>query len=183
MKWIRLSAPLIFSKMKAAHIAHLKARGFCERGLIPDFYGVIKSIDPETPGWQPDLKKFYDRTLPEGLDHKPRPDGVLIEYVPNIKQIDLDNYTEERVRRIRDIFFEIMDAGVIHMDDYPRNMMVQKDTDRVLWIDFDLARIFDPEHPRHAKWIADAKEDMDWFVEALVSVPIRFYPWIWYGIL
>ena len=120
--------------------SHLKARGFCQRGVVPDFYGVIKSIDPETPGWQPDLKKFYDRTLPEGLDHKPRPDGVLIEYIPNIKKIDLDNYTEERVRKIRDIFFEIMDAGVIHMDDYPRNMMVQPETDRVLWIDFDRAQ-------------------------------------------
>lgn len=31
-------------------------------------------------------------------------------------------------------------ARVRHADPYPRNMMVQEDTDRVLWIDFDSAQ-------------------------------------------
>ncbi|KAJ6189103.1 hypothetical protein N7519_004011 [Penicillium mononematosum] len=104
----------------------LKARGFCERGSVPDLYGVVVDIYPEAEGWQPELKKFYDRTFPQGLDPKARPNA----------------------HKLQELLTEIHEAGTVHLDPYPRNMLIQGDSDQVLWIDFELAQIFDPKHPR-----------------------------------
>lgn len=41
---------------------------------------------------------------------------------------------------LQNIIREIHKARVVHGDPYPRNMMVQPETDRVLWIDFDRAQ-------------------------------------------
>ncbi|CDM36356.1 unnamed protein product [Penicillium roqueforti FM164] len=43
--------------------SRLKAGGFCERGSVPDFYGVVENIDPEAKSWQPQLKNFYNKTF------------------------------------------------------------------------------------------------------------------------
>lgn len=135
---------------------------------MPDFYGVLENIDPEAKGWQPDLKKFYDRTFPRGLDPKARPNGVLIEYIPDLNMLELSNYTEHRARKLHQLLNEIHEAGIVHLDLYPRNMLIQGDSDRVLLIDFELAQIFDPEHPAHPRFFKRERELMDDFVEALV---------------
>ena len=57
----------------------LKAEGFCERGVIPDFYGVTECIDPRE--WAPHLDMFLDDPWP--------PNAVLIEYVADMHQMDL----------------------------------------------------------------------------------------------
>ncbi|CRG82904.1 Periodic tryptophan protein 2 homolog [Talaromyces islandicus] len=88
---------------------HLKARGFCERRVIPEFYGI--------------------------------------EYIPDLHQIDLSNYTKEQITQLRQILDDIHQAGVLHHDTYPRNMCVSESQDRVLWIDFDSAQTFSKERP------------------------------------
>ncbi|CAI7612957.1 unnamed protein product [Penicillium glandicola] len=150
----------------------LKARGFCERGSVPDFYGVVENIDPKANGWQPHLKKFYDRSFPQSLDPKARPNGVLMEYIPDLNMFELSNYTEQRARNLHQLLTEIHEAGIVHLDLYPRNMLVQGDSNRVLLIDYELAQIFDPENPRHPRFFARERDLMEDFVEALVILPV-----------
>lgn len=59
------------------------------------------------------------------------PNAVLIKYVPDMQPIDLSNFSEMRMAKLR----RILDS--IHGNPYPRNMMIQfGDRERVLWIDF-----------------------------------------------
>ncbi|KAJ5375179.1 hypothetical protein N7517_007185 [Penicillium concentricum] len=136
--------------------------------------GVVENIDPEAEGWQPQLKEFHDKTFPQCLDPKARPNGVLMEYIPDLKMFDLSNYTEQRARSLHRLLNDIHDAGIVHLDIYPRNMLIQGDSDRVLLIDYELAQIFDPEHSEHPRFFARERALMDGFVEALVtlSVPV-----------
>lgn len=91
---------------------------------MPDFCAVVENIDPEAKHWQPHLKKFYDKSFPRGLDHNARPNGVLMEYVPDMNMLELSNYTEQRARNLRQLLIDIHEAGTVHLDLYPRNMMV-----------------------------------------------------------
>lgn len=141
---------------------------------MPDFYGVVENIDPEAEGWQPHLKKFYDSTFPRGLDPQARPSGVLMEYISDLNMLELSNYTEQRAYKLHQLLNEIHEAGIVHLDLYPRNMLIQGDSDRVLLIDYELAQIFDPEHPEHPRFFADEKEFMGAFVEALIILPVPF---------
>ena len=95
-------------------------------------------------------------------------------YIPDVKMFDISNYTEERARKLHQLLIEIHEAGIVHLALYPRNMLIQGDTDRVLLIDYDLAQIFDPEHPEHPRFFTRERDLMDDFVEALVisQVPL-----------
>ncbi|CAG7949299.1 unnamed protein product [Penicillium nalgiovense] len=158
--------------MRSRAYSRLKARGFCERGSVPDFYGVVENIDPEAEGWQPELKKFYGRTFPQGLDPKARANGVLMEYIPDVNVFELSNYTEQRAHKLQELLTEIHEAGIVHLDPYPRNVLIQGDSDRVLWIDFELAQIFDPENPKHPRLFDDESLFIGAFVEALIILPV-----------
>lgn len=140
----------------------LKSKGLCEQGVIPDFYGVIENINPKEAEWEPYLEKFVDEELPLN--------AVLMEYIPNMHQIDLSTYSEERLEKLHAILKEIHAAGVLHDDLYPRNMMVQVDTDRVLWIDFDRAQTFveGAITKMQQEWIDFEKALMEEFVKFLV---------------
>ena len=107
-----------------------KETGLCDQGIVPDMLGVIKQIDPHR--WKPHLDNF--------LEDEHQPNAIVIEYIPNIQRIDLTNYTKDRAVALQNIIREIHKARVVHGDPYPRNMMVQPETDRVLWIDFDRAQ-------------------------------------------
>lgn len=140
----------------------LKSKGLCEQGVIPDFYGVIENINPKEAEWEPHLEKFTDEELPLN--------AVLMEYIPNMHQIDLSTYSEERLEKLHAILKEIHAAGVLHDDLYPRNMMVQVDTGRVLWIDFDRAQTFveGAITKMQQEWIDFEKALMEEFVKFLV---------------
>lgn len=43
-------------------------------------------------------------------------DAILIEYISNMRAIDLSNYTKERMSRLRDILLEINALGILHCD-------------------------------------------------------------------
>ncbi|PYI31876.1 hypothetical protein BP00DRAFT_435746 [Aspergillus indologenus CBS 114.80] len=119
---------------EVAAYQRLKAKGLCARGVVPDFYGFMTDIDVT---YWPDLFPFDRDTPPDSL----LPKAILIEYVPNMKQIELKNYTKERAETLRDTLFEMNQMKILHGDIYPRNMMVcLGGQERVLWIDFDVSR-------------------------------------------
>ncbi|KAE8149559.1 hypothetical protein BDV25DRAFT_130264 [Aspergillus avenaceus] len=133
--------------------------GLCKKGYIPDFYGCVKQINPRD--WVPHLNEFLDDSQP--------PNAVLLEYVPDMQEIDLSTFSVKRVSQLRQILSEIHAAGVYHGDPFPRNMMVQKDSDRVLWVDFDRAQTFslDSITARQRQWLDEEDELVDYFVAAL----------------
>jgi hypothetical protein len=140
----------------------LKAKGFCKRGVIPDFYGVIEWIEPRE--WRPHLDIFLDDSGP--------PSAVLIEYVADMHQIDLSTFSKNRLTSFRTILREFHEARVFHGDADPRHMMVVSGKpDRVLWIDFDSAQTL-PENKPPTKWQQEWMEleiqRMDYFVYGLV---------------
>ncbi|KAB8259676.1 hypothetical protein BDV32DRAFT_138621 [Aspergillus pseudonomiae] len=67
--------------------ARLKAHGLCAKGYVPNFYGLIKQINPKQ--WSPYLSEFLKDPLP--------PNAVLLEYIPGLKKIDLLAFSWERV--------------------------------------------------------------------------------------
>ena len=125
---------------------------------MPDFYGVIEQIDPIP--YQPLLKSF--------LKDKLLPNAILIEYIPDLHEIDFSTFSYDRITTLRAILENIHQVGIYHGDPYPRNMMVQRDSNRVLWIDFDHAQTF-PESEWNWEWIQDEKEMVDEFLDFLVS--------------
>ena len=137
----------------------LQERSLCNRGYVPDFYGVIEHMKPADH--LPYLRDFLGDS----------PNAILLEYVPGIRPISLANYSKRRLDKLRSILSEIHDAGIIHGDPYPRNIMVQESSDRVLWIDFDRAQTFTPQsmNRRHTNWLEEEAEMMDYFVKALVG--------------
>ncbi|KAJ5407640.1 hypothetical protein N7509_001523 [Penicillium cosmopolitanum] len=141
----------------------LKAKGFCERKVIPDFYGTITNIQPRQ--W-PHLWMFVDDELP--------PTAIVIEYVPNMHRIDLTNFSPQNVQILRDILEDIHLAGVLHDDTYPRNMMISRDPStkqvRVLWIDFDRAQTFSESLSEWQKeQLEEETEIMDEFIQLLTQ--------------
>lgn len=143
----------------------LKENGVCQQGVVPDFYGVIEQIDPTLPHWQQHLRKF--------LNDKLRPNAVLMEYIPNMRQIDLSTFSEATVTRLPAIVREIHRVGVYHGDMYPRNMMVQEGSHRVLLIDFDRAQTLSVDlglSTLRQRQLMEREERMiNWFIENLVS--------------
>ncbi|KKK19438.1 hypothetical protein AOCH_001322 [Aspergillus ochraceoroseus] len=95
------------------------------------------------PGIWPDLYMFLDDRLP--------PNAVLIEYIPNLQPIDLSNFSEKRLAKLREILDDIHSAKVLHGDPKPRNMMVSLGG------------------AREEKWIEEEVEKVDYFVDALAQ--------------
>jgi tRNA A-37 threonylcarbamoyl transferase component Bud32 len=72
------------------------------------------------------------------------PNAVLMEYIPGMQMLFLDNFTKERMAKFTEGIKLIHEARILHYDPNPRNMMViPGDPDRILWIDFDRAQTFD----------------------------------------
>ncbi|KAI9824125.1 MAG: hypothetical protein M1819_001080 [Sarea resinae] len=124
----------------------LKERGICEKGIVPQFYGSIEQIRPKL--WQPNLDMF--------AEDKYLPSAILIEYIPDMRMLDLATYTPKRMEKFIDGLKAIHEALVLHQDAKPHNMMVVPgDPDRVLWIDFDRAETYDEDRitPEQREWI------------------------------
>lgn len=142
----------------------LKEKGLCDRGVVPDFYGTITNI--QSAHW-PSLHYFHEDKLPAN--------AILIEYIPNMHQIDLSNFSDKYLLKFRDILSEINRVGILHDDTYPRNMMIssgeQAENDRVLWIDFDSAQTLplDSLSQRHKEWFQSEARMMQEFVDALTK--------------
>ncbi|PWY81701.1 hypothetical protein BO94DRAFT_567321 [Aspergillus sclerotioniger CBS 115572] len=140
----------------------LKQKGFCTRGVVPDFYGTLTNIQPTS--W-PNLYMFVDDKLP--------PNAIFIEYIPGMSKLDLSNYSPSNVNRLRDILFEMHQTKMLHGDSMPRNMMIcSGQENRVLWLDFDSAQTFPEDEAlttRQERWVAEEVELMDYFVDGLAQ--------------
>lgn len=112
----------------------LKAHGLCDKGHIPDFYGLIKDIDLKTAGWEPHLEAFAEEAE--------LPNAVVIEFIPNLRPFELSTYSTERTDQLRSTVVEIHKVGVYHGDIKQRNTKVQEETNRAVLIDFDRAVTF-----------------------------------------
>ena len=154
-------------KCESRAYQRLRERGLCKRHLVPEFFGVVEQIDPRL--WQPYLNVF----LEDGL----HPNAVVMEYIPNMREFDLDSFSLSRLQRCQSILDEIHAARVLHSDPYPRNIMVQEETDRVLWIDFDRAQTYAEDKPltsKQEKSVATETAIMYAFAGAIVCEALDF---------
>ncbi|KAK9255281.1 hypothetical protein V1507DRAFT_453023 [Lipomyces tetrasporus] len=87
-----------------------------------------------------------------------------------MQPIDLSNFSKQYLLELRHILHDIHQARVLHGDPKSRNMMISREQDRVLRIDFDSAQIFSEDSltPRQETWVKEEIEMMEYFVEALV---------------
>ncbi|KAH8801716.1 hypothetical protein F5884DRAFT_525200 [Xylogone sp. PMI_703] len=110
----------------------LKAKGLCHQGVVPYFYRDITRIDPKS------CRPFLDKLM----DDKLLPNAILLEYIPNLHHFDVSTFSEDRAAKLGTILDAIHNARIHHGDPHPRNMMIQKDTGRVLWMDFDFSHTY-----------------------------------------
>ncbi|PWY73006.1 hypothetical protein BO70DRAFT_373299 [Aspergillus heteromorphus CBS 117.55] len=139
----------------------LRDTRLCERGVVPDFHRTIEKLDPTQ---YPQLSMFIN-------DERP-PSAIIKEYIPNMEPINVSNYAERRMIRLREILDDIHNANIVHGDPWPRNMMVcSRQNSRVLWIDLDSAQTFDerPFTSRQDGWIKEEDRVLDYFILALGS--------------
>ncbi|KGQ11877.1 Cation transport regulator-like protein 2 [Beauveria bassiana D1-5] len=141
----------------------LKERGFCDRGVIPDFYGIAREIDVLL--W-PFLSPF--------VNDKFRSDAVFIEYIPNAEPCQISSFSEHNLARFAQVLSEFHQMGLLHGDSLPRNMLVvkQEPRDRIVWIDFDCSQIVQRgkcQDYTETKFIQE-EELMTKFVEFLTCV-------------
>lgn len=127
------------------------------------FYGYINRMDPAA------LHPAFQHLSQDKL--KPR--AILPEYLPNAESINCINYTDALYPQAIEGMKEIHRAGVYRKDIYPRNiLLVRRDPDRLVWIDFDVATTFTdfgPEELARCDYeIALAKG----FGDALVRTPL-----------
>ncbi|EER40594.1 conserved hypothetical protein [Histoplasma capsulatum var. duboisii H88] len=124
--------------------------GVCARGITPQFYGTIENND--STQCLPHLELFVQVEYP--------PTAILLEYIPNMKELRWINYNESRMQNFVNGLNAIHNALVYHNDVHPRNMMImEEDPERAIWIDFDQAQTFNEElTERQKEWIAGEKE-------------------------
>lgn len=121
----------------------LAEAGFCDRGIIPKFYGSMDEIDPKHMGHH--LAHF-------NMNGKLKlPSAILMEFIPDLRILDIETFTTDRGSRIRTIMTDMHEAGVLHHDIEPRHFLVQESSDRVVVIDFDRAQTFPPT-TMSARW-------------------------------
>ncbi|PGH14103.1 hypothetical protein AJ79_03220 [Helicocarpus griseus UAMH5409] len=105
--------------LESTAYGRLRARGVCDRGIRPP---ILR--DPGQPApysWS----------------------------IPNMKMVNLDNYTEARMNNLLLGIREIHKAGVKHNNIKPRNVLIVKNDPnpgRVIWIDFNRANTYDEHH-------------------------------------
>ncbi|KAL4772073.1 hypothetical protein BDW60DRAFT_216777 [Aspergillus nidulans var. acristatus] len=109
---------------------NLHARGVCQKGFVPFFYGHIDQLDPSA--LNPPLEHF--------LRDKNRPSAIILEYLANAESLNCVNYSEDRYSDAIDGIKAIHAAFVLHQDIYPKNILITPD--RMVWMDFDVATTF-----------------------------------------
>ncbi|PYI04444.1 hypothetical protein BO78DRAFT_449844 [Aspergillus sclerotiicarbonarius CBS 121057] len=145
-KWDPIDREINLFLCESTAYQRLKQKGFCKRGV-------------------PDLHMFFDDKLP--------PNAILIEYIPDMRKMDLETFSSSNVNRLRDVLLEMHQAKILHGDPMPRNMMVCSGQEgRVLWIDFDSAQTFAEDEALtvgQEKWVEEEVEMMDYFVQGLTE--------------
>lgn len=93
-----------------------------------------------------------------------------------MEMISLSNYSANRMQKLIDTLKRMHAAKVLHMDLYPRNMVIVPGAPgRALLLDFDRAQTYDPGKPlppREQEWLEEEVEIMEYFAKALVGFMI-----------
>ncbi|PGH13971.1 alpha-L-arabinofuranosidase axhA [Polytolypa hystricis UAMH7299] len=119
--------------VKPTAYRQLTQAGVCARGIAPQFYGTIENIDP-TPCLPHNRAFVKDEYLPT---------AILLEYIPNMKELNWTNCNEKRMQNFVLGLNAIHDALVYHDDVHPRDMMImEEDLKKAIWIDFDRVQTF-----------------------------------------
>ncbi|OGM49942.1 hypothetical protein ABOM_001613 [Aspergillus bombycis] len=90
--------------------------------------------------------KAYEKLLTSGVCER----GFVPKFYGYINQIDpaafhptFQHFAQDQLNRAIEGMKEIHSAGVHHRDIYPKNLLlVHGNTDRLVWIDFDVAMTF-----------------------------------------
>lgn len=95
---------------------------------------------------------------------------------PTYSELISQTYTKDRAVALQSIIREIHKVRVVHDDPYPRNMMIQLETNRVLWIDFDRAQTlpYDPLEFYVLDWFEMDAGMTDQLMDELVCLYILF---------
>ena len=141
----------------------LRAKGVCDRGIVPHFHGTIEPLEPKL--CQPFLYSF--------LDDDVLPKAALLEFVPNMRSLAWSTYDEKAVAQFLPALREINDAWVMPSDVYPRNMMLTGDPSRpILHIDFDHAQTLPDDGSatdRQKSWFKTEWDSVKYIIDALVG--------------
>ena len=108
------------------------------------------------------LKRFTkDKVLPTAL---------LLEYIPNLKELHWSNYNEKRLQNFVNGLKKMHDALVLHGDLHPRNLMtVEGEPEKAIWMDFDRAETYNgPLTSREKEFFAWEEEEMQEMFEFMV---------------
>jgi hypothetical protein len=66
----------------------LKARGLCDKGWIPQFYGTMENIQLDMfPEWAVDILE----------EDEACPSAIFIEYIPDMQWFEVETYTKDRM--------------------------------------------------------------------------------------
>ncbi|KAG5300740.1 hypothetical protein I7I48_00534 [Histoplasma ohiense] len=93
----------------------------------------MKILSPENVC--PTLRHFVNDEYP--------PTAILLQYIPNMKELKWTEYDERRIQNFVGGLNAIHYALVFHDDLHPRDMMVvDGNPEMIIWLDFDRARTF-----------------------------------------
>lgn len=91
----------------------LRAHGVCSQGCVSNFYGLLEDLDPD----------LFGSHLVEFKDDNTRPCAILLEYLPTAEPLNKVNSRDEFVQMGLEGLEKIHEAGVIHNDAYPKNVL------------------------------------------------------------
>jgi len=140
----------------------LSERGLCESGIVPRFLGHLDEFDVRR--WPRQLRHFHRNHF--------APSAIFLQHVPDFEKLTFETYTKGRLRNFLKHLTAIHEAGVLHNDPAPRNMMIFPCKIRkVMWLDFDRAQTWDPSNltDLQHKELATEKKMMRRFSVDLVS--------------
>ena len=77
------------------------------------------------------------------MNDKFQPSAILLEYLADSEPLNCVNYSKERLDKAMEALVQVHSALVVHNDLYPKNILIVPGTpERVVLIDFDVAKIF-----------------------------------------
>ncbi|KAJ5578128.1 uncharacterized protein N7459_007092 [Penicillium hispanicum] len=113
--------------------SHLLSYGVCDSGVVPYCYGYIDRLNPA----------FFSPHLNHFASDKFHPQAIILEFLADTESLNCVNYSIDRFVGVLRGIQEIHRALVLHFDVYPKNILiVPGEPERVVWIDFDVAKTF-----------------------------------------
>jgi hypothetical protein len=107
------------------------------------------------------------------LEDPALPNAVLMEFIPNLLTFEFETFSTERAEQLKFTMAEMHKARVFSGDLYSRNVKVQVETNKALFIDFDHAQTFPliskkkHQRKRMFEWMRGEEEI---FLEVLVKL-------------